>query len=57
MKFANKNYVANVLDSLLRIIANSRKKLGRASDEVIIADLINCKSLLENMLDSMIFEE
>lgn len=55
-KIKDKTYVAKILQSVAKKLLNTKKNINY-NDETILYEISNCKSLLENILDEMTYEE
>lgn len=55
-KIKDKTYVAKILQSVAKKLLNTKKNINY-NDETILYEISNCKSLLENILDEMVYEE
>ena len=55
---ANKAYVANVLGSVSKMLIHAKDNIySGIGDDVLVTEISNAKSVLENILDEMTYEE
>ena len=55
-KIKDKNYVGKVLKSVVDKLTYTRRNIN-AGDEVVLAEIANCASLLQNISDEMTYED
>jgi hypothetical protein len=53
---SQKEYVAKTVSNVAKKLTSVAERIEKASDEVLIAELANCKSILENILDNLTHE-
>lgn len=54
----NKAYVANVLGSVSKMLIHAKDNIySGIGDDVLVTEISNAKSVLENILDEMTYEE
>ena len=55
---ANKAYVANVLGSVSKMLIHAKDNIySGIGDDVLVTEITHAKSVLENILDEMVYEE
>ena len=52
----NKNYIAASADRVVNIASGVKEHVNDWGDELIISELSNCMSVLENLLDNMTYK-
>ncbi len=55
-RLAEKEYIAKVVNSVCKILSNVNKRIHSANSEVLVTEITNCKSMLENILDNLTYE-
>lgn len=55
---ANKAYVANILVSVSKMLLHVKDNINvKNADGVLVTEITHAKSVLENILDEMVYEE
>lgn len=55
-KIKDKSYVSKVLQSVSDKLLHTKQNIN-TSDEIVLTEIANCTSLLQNILDEMTYED